>query len=50
MIDATEFYILILVWVTLTFNQGHMDARKPNSCTDDLTKLSVDLDRILFAI
>ena len=28
MIDTTELNILILVCLTLTFSQGHVDARK----------------------
>ena len=39
MIVATELYILILVYMTLTIIQGHREERKQNFCSSFLPKL-----------
>ena len=50
MIDITELYIFILVYVTLTLIQGHGMQESKNFCANYLLKLSMDLDEIWRAV
>ena len=43
-IEITELYILILVYVTLTLCQGHGMQESKNCCANYLPKLGMDLD------
>ena len=46
MIDTTELYILILVYVTLILIQSHGYASCKHFCANYLPKLLIDWDRI----
>ena len=54
MIKTNMLYILVSVWMTVTFIQGHISVRKKNKkkkknfSVHFLTNLSVDLDEIQY--
>ena len=45
MIEITKLYILISVWMTLIFIQGHSCMRNQQFCVYFLTDLCIDLDK-----
>ena len=49
MVDTTKFYILISVWMTLTFIEGYSCMRNNKTLGFRfLTKLTIDLDEIQY--
>ena len=50
LIDTTELYILILVYVILTLNQALGIQESKNFCASYLPKLQMDLDGKLHAV
>ena len=50
MIDSTELYTLILVWVTLALIQGHKLRESKKFFTRGITEFSVYLDEIWYAV
>ena len=47
MIETTKFYILILVWMTLVFIQGHSYMRTQKPSVHFLANIYINLDEIL---
>ena len=48
MIKTTQLYILVSVWMALTFIQGHSCMRNKNFGVHFLANLNIDLDKIQY--
>ena len=48
MVETTRLYILIFVWMTLTFIQGHSYMRNKKFCVHFLGNFGVNLDEIQY--